>query len=225
MRPATAIPAAIVAMIAPAPASASGPPPMGDAFARSATRAMIIDHLNLDAAERHDIFDFRCRRLRTTTLRCSWSYGVNLGPLGAYGVGRVISLAPVAAGAPPRYRYDFTGDIARRTSHNPPGYRERRFHWRYTSPDHVDLAQQVNARFQRRADDAIAGSAYAGAARISAAPCNWQLLPDLTTAASCSATYRGFRDGTPCDLPVSGTWLLGNLDVALDTRHCDAPPG
>jgi hypothetical protein len=210
------------------PSTASGrAPQISDVFARSATRAMVATRLGVGSTgvERH-LFDLRCHRVRASTIGCSWSFGPNLGLRVAYGEGQITTLPPVAKDAPPRYRYDFSGEVARRKPGSPPAYRVRRFHWRYTSPDHVQFARRVAQRFQRFADAVIADSPYAGAAQTAGPACIWRLLEDRTTTASCSADYRGFRDEQPCTLHVGGTWAEGNLTVgALDDSACTPSPG
>jgi hypothetical protein len=218
----------LLAVLLGLPSTAFGSAPqISDVFARSATRAMVATRLGVGSigVERH-LFDLRCHRVRASTIGCSWSFGPNLGLRVAYGEGQVTILPPVAKDAPPRYRYDFSGEVARRKPGSPPAYRVRRFHWRYTSPDHVQFARGVTQRFQRFADAAIADSPYAGAAQTAGPACEWSLLDDRTVAANCAADYRGFRDGQPCMLRVDGTWAEGHLTVGtLDDAACASSPG
>lgn len=215
---------AFVILGAPSTASANSGQ-VTDVFVRSATRAMVATRLGVGdvGVERH-LFDLRCRRARTATIRCSWSYGPNGGRLVAYGEGTVSVVAASTRAAPPRYRYDYRVDIGHRVGLG--RYRTRHVRWRYTSPDHMGFAKQVARRFQRFADAAVADSPYAGAAQTAGPTCAWSLLDDRTVAASCSADYRGFRDGQPCTLHMGGTWAEGNLTVAaLDDSACASPPG
>lgn len=207
---------------------------MTDAFARGATRAMVADRLGTGSIRANrQVYDLTCRRERTTRIACSWLYGVHGGPLIGDARGTVETLLPAAPGSAPRYRYDYRGHLARRVSRSPLRYRNRAFHWRFTSSSHVAFLRRVALEFQRRADAAFTAwedrSGATGSSIADDRPCTWALSEDRTISGTCAAAYDARTAGAQprsCRVAADATWAQGEFVAEmLDTSDCDGAPG